>query len=248
MDTKDLFSPEEMFSRYLADQIASTMRGLGRPESEEGQATPFDAAPLQPVDTAQAWRDAIAAAGASWPDEVPPDWAFLVQHQEPLVAIPFCLGNYPQLVRSLHPLLNGEFATLQPPASAPLSTPAMLEWIASKTDEPDRYLAAGVARLARQFDVAEQMLARVSSSEWKTLHANELGALAWHRGDHSTALDCWNRCEESVPVLFNRGMASLFLQDAANAQRSFDSVIARLSEDSAWYHLAELYRLLAGKR
>ena len=41
----------------------------------------------------------------------------------------------------------------------------------------------------------------------------------WHRGDAAeAALASWRGQPESVPVLFNRGMAALFLGDAAAAR------------------------------
>ncbi len=109
-------------------------------------------------------------------------------------------------------------------------------------------LAAGVLRLAHQFDEAADLLRRKPPSEWQAAHANEEAALAWHRGRAEEAAALWRRQPESVPVLFNRGMAALFLGDAATARTSLDQAAAALPETGAWHHLARLYLALAAAR
>ena len=68
-------------------------------------------------------------------------------------------------------------------------------------------LAVGVLRLARQFDLARQLLTRRSRRQ---VSGNEAAALAWHEGKTDEAIRLWNSLPDSVPVLFNRGMAALF--------------------------------------
>src|SRR5262245_18233620 len=101
----------EMFTRYLQRQVEAQAQGVGFPEPGD-EVTPYEAVPVQPVDPAQAFRDALevrrffpALASGSW--AAPPDWPVVVACQEPAVSVAFCLGNFPQLVRNLHPLLAG---------------------------------------------------------------------------------------------------------------------------------------------
>jgi hypothetical protein len=51
-----------------------------------------------------------------------------------------------------------------------------------------------------------------------------------------------------VPVLFNRGMAALFLGDAAEARTCLNQAVQQLPEESAWHHLGRLYLALAESR
>src|SRR5581483_2619950 len=53
---------------------------------------------------------------------------------------------------------------------------------------------------------------------------------------------------ESVPVLFNRGMAALFLGRPAEAREDLRRAVGRLPEPDGWHHLGRLYLALAGGR
>jgi hypothetical protein len=105
-----------------------------------------------------------------------------------------------------------------------------------------------VLRLARQFDQAAQILTDVQK-EAPALRQpgllNERAALAWHQGKHADALALWSAAPESVPVLFNRGLASLFLDQPGQARSWLTQAVARLPEGSAWHHLGRLYLTLA---
>ena len=83
--------------------------------------------------------------------------------------------------------------------------------------------------------------------EWRAAWANERAALAWHRGQTKEALSSWQAQEENVPVLFNRGMASLFLNKRANARAFLQQAVDQLPE-GAWHHLGRLYLALAEMR
>ncbi len=236
-------SVDELLTNYLRQQIQAQANGLGFVDLGE-QAVPFDAVPVQPVDPQQAWSDATTAGLAAERWQVPPGWPTLVSLQEPTVAIALALGNYPQLVRELQPLLTGEALALRQPLSEPIDLPELNKYLNQAHAEPSRYLAAGVARLARQFDTAQRLLAQPPSATWQAQHANERAALAWHRGDHRAALADWLAQPDSVPVLFNRGMAALFLGESDLALSALDAVIAQLPDSSAWHHLARLYQML----
>ena len=65
---------------------------------------------------------------------------------------------------------------------------------------------------------------------------------------HAEALAMWESQPSGVPVLFNRGMALLFLGRPADARGPLTQAVAGLKETDAWYHLAQLYLTLAAAR
>jgi hypothetical protein len=243
----------ELFADYLRGQTAAQAEGLGFP-APSGEVEPYEAVPVQPVDPKQAWTDALAAAGhfdgvrATW--KTPPDWPTMVAAQEPAVALAFCLGNFPQMVRNLHPLLaGGDLTALRAGPSRCPAAPALVEWAGTCASYPEGLLAAGVLRLAHQFDAAANLLRRrTPEAGWEAVHANEEAALAWHRGQADEAAALWAKQPESTPVLFNRGMAALFLGDAATAREALTKATAALPETGAWHHLGRLYLALAAAR
>jgi hypothetical protein len=241
----------DLFTQYLQDQASAHALGLGYAEPAD-QAVPHEAVPVQPVDPQLAYKDAIVAARHLCPGQVisfivPPDWPTLVSQQEPAVALAFCLGNFPQLVRNLHILLTREPAALRDGPTQAVAAPGLLAWADQVEPGPQRLLAAGVLRLARQFDRAEQLLADPAPG-LEALHANEQAALAWHRGQAERALALWQQQADSAPVLFNRGMAKLFLGQPADAVADLSAAVAQLPENSAWHHLGQLYLALAQVR
>lgn len=251
MSQSNPLSVAELLSRYLHRQVDAHTQGLGYAEPGD-EATPFESAPVQPVDPQLAWQDAVAVASyfgqaeVKW--SVPAEWATLVNQQEPAVAVAFCLGNYPQLVRNPHPLLTSAPTALRQSGGVPLAVPAIQAWAEQSKEEPRRYLAAGLLRLARQFARAEELLRAEPSATWRAVHANEVAALAWHRGLGEKAIALWQAETDSVPVLMNRGMAAVFLGRGEEAIVPLDAAIAQLPEVSAWYHLAQVYRTLAEAR
>ncbi len=193
--------------------------------------------------------------------KAPPDWPTLVAAQEPAVAVPFCLGNFPQLVRSLQPLLHltpgagrtsaTRLATPVKTTNAPsVASPELIHWAdqaVKRPQFPDSLLAIAALRLARDFDRAESLIHSNADApaDWLPAWENERAALAWHRGQAKEALTSWQAQKETVPVLFNRGMACLFLNQRAEARAFLHQAVTHLSEDGAWHHLARLYLALA---
>jgi hypothetical protein len=244
-----------LFTRYLQRQATAEAEGLNYPEPGD-EVVPHEAVPVQPVDPQLAWNDALAAAahltsapsGVKW--QVPPEWPTLVTGQAPAVDLAFCLGNFPQLVRNLHPLLGGgDLTALRGLPSRAVPATGLDGWAETVCSYPDVLLAAGVLRLAQRFDAAAGLLARgAAPPEWRAAHANETAALAWHRGAFEEAARLWQAQEPSVPVLFNRGMAALFLGRPAEAREDLTQAVAQLPETSAWHHLGQLYLALAASR
>ncbi len=252
-------SVSDLFGRYLRRQIAAQAEGLGFAEPGE-EVVPHEAVPVQPVDPRVAWADALAAvdwmeAGESSNTEkrsswaVPSDWAKLVALQEPAVAVAFCLGNYPQMVREFHPFLaGGELAIHRPTRTNPIPVAAsLLEWTKAQSGYPATLLAGAVLRLARRWDDAGTLLQDDADvpSTWQALRANEAAALAWHSGNGEEALRMWQALPASVPSLLNRGMASLFLGRRVEARASLREAVAQMPETSAWHHLGQLYLTLS---
>jgi hypothetical protein len=159
------------------------------------------------------------------------------------------------MVRNFQPLLHvADLELMRPVAGRPVAAPALLDWateaFASK-QFPQTLLALGALRLAKQFDSADELLRTRKPdvpSEWRAGWANEMAALAWQRGRCEEAYTQWQTQSKTVPVLFNRGMAALFLGDQADARAALVDVVRQLPETSAWYHLAQLYLTLAETR
>jgi tetratricopeptide (TPR) repeat protein len=246
---------EELFRNYLRRQTAAQGEGLGFADVS-GEVVPHEAVPLQPADPQQAWKDALAAATllagtakVKW--QVPPDWPTLVATQEPAVDLAFCVGNFPQMVRMLQPLLTLS-GPLQPtsPAPRPLPVPGVVEWAKKARSYPEVLLAAGVLRLARHFDEAADVLKQAGEApaQWHRLRANEEAALLWHQGRHAEALAAWQAQEATPAVLFNQGMAAIFLGRFDEAKDALGRAVKELPETSAWHHLGQMYLALAQAR
>jgi tetratricopeptide (TPR) repeat protein len=250
----------ELLARFLHGQAGAHEAGLAAHVT--GEVVPYEAAPSQPADPKLAWEESLAVLSFYAPSfsggsrtekglKAPPDWPALVAAQEPALAVAFCLGNFPQLIRSLQPLLH---ASSPQPAMAsnarPFDSLELSRWAsqaASRKEFPASLLAVAALRLAKNFDRADELLPEEADvpSEWRADWANESAALAWHRGQTKEALASWQAQKDTVPVLFNRGMASLFLNKRANARAFLQQAVDQLPEDGAWQHLGRLYLALA---
>jgi hypothetical protein len=258
----------ELFARYLHGQVGSHEAGLAM--GMTGEVVPHEAAPTQPADPKLAWHESLAVlpyyessfSGGSQNNEktlkAPPDWPALVAAQEPAMAVPFCLGNFPQMVRALQPLLHltagahgTRFASFAKTTHAPsVASAELIRWadqIVKRKQFPDSLLAVAALRLARDFEGAAKLIPDESEipAEWRAAWENERAALAWHQGQTKEALASWQAQKESTPVLFNRGMACLFTNQRADARAALQKAVAHLPEDDAWHHLGRLYLALA---
>jgi hypothetical protein len=243
----------DLLARFLNQQAQAQKDGLTDLGSGT-EVTPFDAGPVQAVDARLAWEGAVAAAaffnpGVSAKDcPVPPQWGTLVADQEPAIALAFSLGNYPQMVRNFHLMLQKTLPThVAPSPGRPV--PALVDWanqVAAKKQYPHVPLALGTLRLAKNFEAARAFAIANNAaipSAWRAAWDNEKMALDWHQG-YSKVIIGWESMEPTVPVLFNRGMANLFLGNPAKARESLSEAIAKLPEANSWHHLARLYLAL----
>jgi tetratricopeptide (TPR) repeat protein len=259
-DTPVQPSLSSLLGRYLQQQAEAHAMGLGTADLA-GEVRPFDAGPVQPIDPRPAWEEASTAARLlcstvetrSW--QAPPQWAQLVAAHEPAAALALSMGNFPQLVRNLHLLMQQPVLSSLRPAGGPaVAVPGLLEWagqVAQAGQYPQTLLAIGALRLARNFDPAAELLHAQeagASAEWHAALANEKAALAWHRGEAGEARKLWQALPASTPVLFNRGMAALFTDQPQEARTALSEAVARLPEASAWHHLGRLYLALAEMR
>jgi hypothetical protein len=250
----------ELLSGFLQRQITRHAAGFGITDTT-GAVVPFDAVPTQPLDPRLAWDGAIAALVSFQGPIVtqtlkpPCDWPGLGMSQDSAAAIAFCAGNFPQMVRNLQPLLRAtQLSVLRPQAGVGAVLPLDLtEYDAKRLKSktlPEKLVALGLLRVARQFESAEDLVHSLDKSipaEWEDAWANEKAALSWHSGRAEEALQAWQNQKPATAVLFNRGMAALFLDHPAEARTLLSEAVMKISEDDPWHHLGRLYRALANR-
>jgi hypothetical protein len=246
-----------LFTQYLQRRTTDHEAGFGGTETGV-EVVPFEAVPVQPIDARLAWTESQAALRFFNPKielrsiAVAPDWADVVATQEPAQSLAFALGNFPQAVRHLNPLLQSPtLAALKPAPSSARSLPALATWASQQNRFPQVIHALGVLRLAKQFDRAAELVKRHQGdvpAEWRGAWANEQAALAWHQGQTDKAAALWQSQEISAPVLFNRGMAALFTDQPREARTWLTQAVGQIPEESSWHHLGRLYLALAEMR
>lgn len=233
---------ESLMVRFLASRSdaanAAVETGGG------GEVEPHEVAAGFRADPRAAWLDATAAftngGNAPPPAGPPPEWAALVSQPAAAFALPMAAGHFPQRVKDLQPLLAKFNPDELRPHGAQHPTPGfagLRNWLA-KSGPAHPLAAAGIARTLGDFDAAEQLLA-ASGSE------NEAAALLWAKGECAEALAAWDAASEAPAVLFNRGMARLFLGRAAEAREWLQKAVNAIPESSGWNALARLYLAVA---
>src|SRR5437588_1804632 len=102
-------SLSDLLARYLARQADACAVGAAAGADE---VTPYEAGPVQPIDPKLAWDEALAVFALAQPPvsirswKAPPTWSNLVASHEPVVALALAAGNFPQLVRNFHMILQ----------------------------------------------------------------------------------------------------------------------------------------------
>jgi hypothetical protein len=247
----------DLLFRFFDRRADDTRSGL---RAESGlEVEPHDSAPVQPADARLAWSEAMAAGQwlgcdlTTLAKSPPPEWTDILSEQASIAAAPFCVGNFPQLVRSFGSLLEtrklADLRRMAVPANGAFT--GLLERWSASLKGVDRSAAqivlAGLYRLTGQFEEAHQILERPVGQQaaLENVRANEWAALAWHRGFYDEAAALWKGCRPSVPVSFNRGMAALFSGGAGEARTLLQEAANSLSKKSSWHHLAKLYLALA---
>jgi len=247
-----------------------TLRFVNRPidaaaiEAEAGalgEVEPHEVAVGFRADPRLAWQEGLSALeafelkGSAKPVAAPSEWAGIVVRHESAATQPFALASYPQRVRDLSMLLQADdLAKLKPAAEARPASPALVNW-ADKQIEwgafPNALQAVAVLRAAHDYERAAQALNKLADKvpeAWRAAFANEEAALLWQQGSIEKAAAIWAELPESPVVLFNRGMAALFTNKAAEARENLRKAIEQLPENDGWHHLASLYLALAEMR
>src|SRR5207253_1077306 len=85
----------DLLTCYLEKQAEAHSAGIATYDHE---VTPYEVGPVQPLDPKLAWDEGLAAIGESR-QHAPPHWSSLVANHESTVAIAYCAGNFPQLMR-----------------------------------------------------------------------------------------------------------------------------------------------------
>jgi hypothetical protein len=242
---------EALMAGYVRRQAEAEALGLGHGKGAE--VTPYEAGPVQPIDPKLAWDEGLAAltylGNATKGLKAPTGWAQLVALAEPQIAVPFCVGNYPQLVRDFHKLLQeADWTPPGPVNAAPVNVPTLIEWADKATGFPQSIIALATLRLAKQYDRARRLSNAAVPTEWQAAWDNELAALAWHEGRAEAALTLWRKQPPTLPVRFNLAMAELFTGRGKSVKGELEAVMAELPETSAWHHLARLYHTLGVMR
>lgn len=234
---------EALMVRFLASRSDAAAAAV---ETGESEVEPHEVAAGFRVDPRAAWLDATAPTtfGGNAPPpaaQLPTEWASLVGQPAAAFAVPMAAGHFPQRVKDLQPLL-AKFnpAELRPSGIQP-SLPGLAglrSWVAKSSASHPR-VAAGIARTLGDFDTAEKLLDGVGGAE------NDRAALLWQRGKCNEALAAWDAAAESPAVLFNRGMARLFLGQIAEARPMLQKATEAIPEASGWHALARLYLAVA---
>lgn len=260
MTTPEQPELNQLFAQFLQRRAAQPFTAT---VDEAGEVLPFQAAMLHVVEPSLAFREAMEAAGSFLGEKeaggfdsmkAPSDWPSLVRSQESYLAIPFCLGNFPQLMQDVSPLLQGTAVSeLQPSGIREGNPTGLLDWGKNRLGKKkfaEALFAAGALRLAGTYDAAKELLdelATVVPATWSGLLANEQAALAWQQGERDAAQLLWeHHLNQDCPaVLFNRGLALLFSDRAAEAATFFTRAAEAIPETSGWNDLARLYLTLA---
>lgn len=234
---------EALMVRFLASRSDAAAAAV---EFGESEVEPHEVAAGFRVDPRAAWLDAtatITTGGNAPPPSIQPpnEWASLVSQPAAAFALPMAPGHFPQRVKDLHPLLAKFNPTeLRPGGNQHPTTgfAGLRNWLSKSGPNAPR-IAAGIARTLGDFDTAATLLASESDCE------NDRAALQWMRGECEAALAAWDTQPESPAVLFNRGMARLFLNQLPEARATLQKAVEAIPETSGWNALARLYLAVA---
>src|SRR6267142_2153369 len=122
----------DLLARYLEKQADAQAVGIS---AFDGEVTPYEVGPVQPLDPKLAWDEALAvlpfyAPTAAQRRQAPPQWAQLVANHESIVAVAFSVANFPQLMRNFHAILaQPNLAEMRPVAGRPVPATELAPWV-----------------------------------------------------------------------------------------------------------------------
>ncbi len=209
---------------------------------EAGEVEPYEVLTGFRTDPRTAYNDALAPlkllGEKNLPLALPPDWANFLQANGDELAVPMAAGFYPQQVRDLDQLLNGD---IELKASEVVFGASSLKTWANKNVG-----TAGVNWFAAA--ILRKMGEDAEATGNSVVGQNENAAMLWQDGERQAALEMWLKMEDSAVANFNRGMAYLFLGHAELAIAPLRLAARDLPDQSGWSHLAGLYLAVAESR
>lgn len=234
---------EALMVRFLATRSDAAAAAV---ETGESEVEPYEVAAGFRVDPRAAWLDAtapITTGGIAPPPAVqlPNEWASLVAQPAAAFAVPMAAGHFPQRVKDLQPLLaKFDPAELRPHGNQPAlpGFAGLRSWLA-RNGASNPQVASGIARTLGDFDTAAKFLDGTPGTD------NDRAALLWQQGQCADAQAAWDAQADSPAVMFNRGMARLFLGKIAEARVFLQKAIDAIPETSGWHALARLYLAVA---
>ncbi|MBN9121232.1 MAG: hypothetical protein J0I06_19120 [Planctomycetes bacterium] len=234
---------DALMVRFLAARSDAAAAAV---ETGESEVEPYEVAAGFRVDPRAAWLDATAtlATGGNAPPpavQLPAEWAALVAQPAAAFAVPMAAGHFPQRVKDLQPLLTKFSPAELRPSGERAALPGfsgLRNWLA-KNGATNPLVASGIARTLGDCDAAARLLDGVKGAD------NDRAALLWQKGECAAALSAWEALPESPAVLFNRGMARLFMGRAADAREPLQMAVEAIPEASGWHALARLYLAVA---
>ena len=257
MDSRGTEHPEsappsltKLFSHYVKNaDIRAADCGTGLVE-------PYDTGVSHPVDAGLAWQGAVASlASIVEPGtrfERPAEWITLVQARDSYPAVALAAGNFPQMLRDLPALLQIEnLADVRTMPSPVHELPGLSTWAAQTANSSfaGRLLAAGVLRLAGQFEAAGEFLrdeTGISKSQRQVLQNERAGAaLEPRRMRFGRRL--WQELGDCAIGQFTWEWRLSFDQPA-QALPFLQTATRQLADEDPWRHLAGIYLALAEMR
>jgi hypothetical protein len=244
----------ELMVRFLATRSDAAAAAV---EPAEGEVEPYEVAAGFRVDPRAAWTDALVGlnpTAGSPKTPLPADWASVVAQPTPACAVAMAAGNFPQRVRDLQPLLARFNPAELRPSGHPVPSQGLSglrTWIVRETKKrqpQSSLLAAGVARVIGETEWAEELLndaEPLCGGDLRAAWENERAALLWESGRCEEALAAWDRLPETPAVVFNRGMANLFLGNSKEARAALARAVEMVPEENGWNALARLYQTVA---
>jgi tetratricopeptide (TPR) repeat protein len=103
-------------------------------------------------------------------------------------------------------------------------------------------IATGICRLGGEHELAERYLYSIKGDIPCEAFQNELGALEWAKGSHTSARNCWEKGAGLPMADFNLGLAWLADGNRNKAANHFQQALANIPSSSGWHHLGELYQ------
>ncbi len=232
---------DSLMVRFLASRSDAAHAAV---EMSEGEVEPHEVVAGFQVDPRAAWLDATAAftigGNAPPPAGLPTEWSSLVAQPATAFALPMAAGHFPQRVKDLQPLLvQSDLGDLRPHVGQhPVpGFSGLRNWLA-RNGSTQPHVAAGIARILGDFNTAANLLTATECE-------NDRAALLWATGECEAAQAAWDAAAESPAVLFNRGMARLFLGHIAESREWLRKAVEAIPEASGWNALARLYLAVA---